>query len=158
MPLTSLLGGVTGEASVVVGSSTLTLEAFLAQVTGDPKVVVGGSTMQLSTLQGGVTGDASVVIGTRTEPLSVFLGDMGTTSLIAGFMEGSSNLAQETISGNGLGGITASMGGFASPSPPTTSVNPTSYVQVGGNGGYNGTMFIGGSSGPILYKSVWVSG
>jgi hypothetical protein len=109
------------------------LTQLLASVTGDASVVVGSKTQALSSYLAAVTGGATVIVGSKTETLTSLLG--------------------QATGSSGVAGIIASLGGFATPSPKSSS---TSYVQVGTNGTYNGTTFVGSAA--ALDRSIWGAG
>jgi len=132
--------GTTSEVEYLIGPQTLVPG-------GVATVSMSGSAVQVSLLAGG----SSVVIvgpdGKKTMPASVLIGEGATSTEV---------LVTET----GLGGIIASVGGFAGAT--TEAVTSQSlYVLVPGAstvGAFNGTIFTGeGSSISRRERSVWVA-
>jgi len=127
-----------GASSVVIGGSTQPVTALLPLTTSRIDYVLAGQTLQA----GGKAITASgTVISLMSDGKSVVVAATGTTqTLDASVLKGdgaSSTVVMET--GTGIGGIIASVGGFVSSSTSAT------YVQYTGAGGYNGTMFVGGT-------------
>jgi hypothetical protein len=158
LPMSSLLGQITGFPNVVIGTNEMPLESFLAGVSGDPKVVMGGTTMPLSEFHGAATGDANVVIGTRTVALSKFLQDMDPVGLKSGVgihhdRTESSGTFTGTATSLGLGGMIASLGGFEAPPPLSSGAQTTPSSRGDGNVSFNGAIFLGGSSHSLIASS-----
>lgn len=131
LALSALTGSgptTTSEVEYLIGSQTLS-------VGGIATVSISGSTMQVSLLAGG----SSVVIGgTTTMPASMLISEGAKSTEV---------LVTET----GLGGIIASLGGFATRSAGATNTNtsPSPYVFAPGASGvsaFNGTIFTGSAS------------
>lgn len=129
---------LSGGSSVAVDGTVQPLTALLTTpeyvvayqtlVPGGPAITVSGTVVSLQ------TGGSRVVVGGKTEALSDFLGPSMTEV--------------------GLGGIIATIGGFET----TTSVSSSSNLQVSVSGGYNGTMFLGGTERSRQRRNGWLLG
>ena len=153
--LSAFLADATGAASLVSGGTTQALSLVQGASSGaPPSVVVGGSkTVALTQFLASATGEASVAVGSKTHPLSSYLAAVtgGATVVVGSETKTLTSLLAQATGSSGVAGIIASFGGFATPSPKTTS-----YVQVGANGTYNGTMYVG--SGAALERSILGAG
>lgn len=148
--LSAYLAGVTGLASLVIGGKTQALSLIQETSSGaQPSVVIGGSqTVPLTQFLASATGDASVVLGSKTQALSSYIAAVtgGATVVVGSKTETLTSLLGQASGGGGIANIIASIGGFTSASPKTTS-----SVQVGTNG--TGTPFLG--SAVSLDRNIW---
>lgn len=99
---------------------------------GAPPITLSGTVVSL------MEGGSSIVVGTVTQAVSAFLGNAGATTAY-----------------NGLGGVIASLGGFATPVTSSTTNSLVGSAAVEYNG-YNGTTFLGG--GQKITSSIWIWG
>lgn len=95
-----------------------------------PAITVGGTVISF------LPGASNVLVGTSTVALSDLIG-VTTTSLA------------------NIGGIIATIGGFATDSDPAAA---TQSATGTGSGNYNGTMFFGGAAKTNGQRSVWILG
>ncbi|TVY81937.1 hypothetical protein LSUE1_G003636, partial [Lachnellula suecica] len=89
-----------GGSSVVIGSKTVPLSAFLAFPTS---VVVGGQTEALTAALADITGAASLILSGTTQAFSVTIGADGSPSVVAGGKtEALSSFASEASGGGSV--------------------------------------------------------
>lgn len=137
---------VSGGASVVVDGSTQAIDP-IAQVTTEQVYVLGSQTLDA---EGAAVTVSGTVLSLAADGSSIVIG--GTTTIAvaaASELLGKSQTVAQT--GNGLGGIIASLGGFENPETAvvfaTSTANISSSETLPFNGAtavpWNGTMFTG---------------